>query len=162
MYEKRPVRPADIVQHRPRQRERDQIGLGPGTAAMEGQVSGASSGPGRGLHLRSLTSTYHPQLGPKFIERIYRDMEPMFFRDIRQGTDWLSQGKYAVLLHVSKNRPGGLASCLVAESDPLPIEETRHRHRLGSLGVDEPASSSQWGKSLSTGISPWKDKPFSS
>ena len=28
------------------------------------------------------------------IERVLRDMEPTMFRDLRQGTDWLAQGKY--------------------------------------------------------------------
>jgi ABC-type glycerol-3-phosphate transport system substrate-binding protein len=66
---------------------------------------------------------YHPQLGPKFIERIYRDMEPTFFRDIRQGTDWLSQGKYAVCFMCRRIDRAALQGLSVAELNPYQIEE---------------------------------------
>ena len=39
---------------------------------------------------------HHLQWGPKFIERVYRDMEPTFFCDLRQGTNWLSEGKFTI------------------------------------------------------------------
>ena len=77
---------------------------------------------------------YHPQLGPKFIERIYRDMEPTFFRDIRQGTDWLSQGKFALCFLCRRNRPGCHARPAGRRVEPVPNRgETRDWHRLRSL-----------------------------
>ena len=67
---------------------------------------------------------YHPQLGPKFIERIYRDMEPTFFRDIRQGTDWLSQGKFALCFMCRRIDRAAMQGLPVAELNPYQIEET--------------------------------------
>ncbi len=66
---------------------------------------------------------YHPQLGPKFIERIYRDMEPTFFRDIRQGTDWLSQGKFALCFLCRRIDRASMQGLPVAELNPYQIEE---------------------------------------
>jgi iron(III) transport system substrate-binding protein len=66
---------------------------------------------------------YHPQLGPKFIERIYRDMEPTFFRDIRQGTDWLSQGKFALCFLCRRIDRAAMQGLPVAELNPYQIEE---------------------------------------
>jgi len=66
---------------------------------------------------------YHPQLGPKFIERIYRDMEPTFFRDIRQGTDWLSQGKFALCFMCRRIDRAAMQGLPVAELNPYQIEE---------------------------------------
>ena len=37
---------------------------------------------------------HHPQIGPKFLERFYTDMDLTYFSDFRQGTDWLAGGKY--------------------------------------------------------------------
>jgi iron(III) transport system substrate-binding protein len=66
---------------------------------------------------------YHPQLGPKFIERIYRDMDPTFFRDIRQGTDWLSQGKFALCFLCRRIDRAAMQGLPVAELNPYQIEE---------------------------------------
>ena len=66
---------------------------------------------------------YHPQLGPKFIERIYRDMEPTFFRDLRQGTDWLAQGKFPVCFLCRRIDRAQMQGLPVAELDPYSIAE---------------------------------------
>lgn len=40
---------------------------------------------------------YHnPDIGPEFIRRFYGEMDITLFRDVRQGTDWLAQGKFAI------------------------------------------------------------------
>ena len=39
---------------------------------------------------------YHPKIGPEFIKRLFGQMDVTVFRDIRQGIDWLANGKYAV------------------------------------------------------------------
>jgi ABC-type Fe3+ transport system substrate-binding protein len=39
---------------------------------------------------------YHPELGPKFIKRLFGEMDVVVFRDFRQGTDWLAQGRLAL------------------------------------------------------------------
>ena len=66
---------------------------------------------------------HHPQLGPKFIERVYRDLEPTFFRDLRQGTDWLSQGKFPICFLCRRIDRAQMQGLPVAELDPYAIAE---------------------------------------
>jgi iron(III) transport system substrate-binding protein len=88
----------------------------------KGKYQALQVGPAQGS--TALTYVYyHPQLGPKFIERIYRDMEPTFFRDIRQGTDWLSQGKFALCFMCRRIDRAALQGLPVAELNPYQIEE---------------------------------------
>jgi iron(III) transport system substrate-binding protein len=78
--------------------------------------------PGQGS--TALTYVYHhPRLGPKFIERVLRDMEPTMFRDLRQGSDWLSQGKYALCFLCRRIDRAAMQKLPVAELDPYQIEE---------------------------------------
>jgi len=78
--------------------------------------------PGQGS--TALTYVYfHPKLGPKFIERILRDMEPTMFRDFRQGTDWLAQGKFALCFMCRRIDRAAMQNLPVAELDPYQIEE---------------------------------------
>jgi len=64
---------------------------------------GPSSGPLRLFY-------YHPEIGPKFIERIYREMDVTLTRDFRQPVDWLAQGKFSICLFCNEiaaaNRQG--------------------------------------------------------
>lgn len=88
----------------------------------KGKYQALQVGPTQGS--TALTYVYHhPQLGPKFIERIYRDMEPTMFRDIRQGTDWLSQGKFALCFLCRRIDRAALQGLPVAELSPYTIEE---------------------------------------
>lgn len=78
--------------------------------------------PGQGSS--ALTYVYHhPRLGPKFIERVLRDMEPTMFRDLRQGTDWLAQGKYPLCFLCRRIDRAALQKLPVTELDPYQIEE---------------------------------------
>jgi ABC-type Fe3+ transport system substrate-binding protein len=87
-----------------------------------GKYQALQVGPAQGS--TALTYVYyHPQLGPKFIQRIYRDMEPTFFRDIRQGTDWLSQGKFALCFMCRRIDRAAMQGLPVAELNPYQIEE---------------------------------------
>ena len=88
----------------------------------KGKYQALQIGPTQGS--TALTYVYHhPQLGPKFIERIYRDMEPTLFRDIRQGTDWLSQGKFALCFLCRRIDRAAMQGLPVAELNPYQIEE---------------------------------------
>ncbi len=88
----------------------------------KGKYQALQIGPTQGS--TALTYVYHhPQLGPKFIERIYRDMEPTLFRDIRQGTDWLSQGKFSLCFLCRRIDRAAIQGLPVAELDPYQIEE---------------------------------------
>ena len=44
---------------------------------------------------------HHPGLGPKFIHRLFSEMDLTLTRDFRQGIDWLGQGKFPLALFFS-------------------------------------------------------------
>jgi iron(III) transport system substrate-binding protein len=55
-----------------------------------------------GVTSPSLRFLYHnPKLGPKFMQRLYSEMEIAIFRDDRLGPDWLAKGKFAICLFCS-------------------------------------------------------------
>jgi ABC-type Fe3+ transport system substrate-binding protein len=88
----------------------------------KGKYAALQLGPSQGS--TALTYVYHhPQLGPKFIERIYRDLEPTFFRDLRQGVDWLSQGKFPLCFLCRRIDRAALQGLPVAELNPYQVEE---------------------------------------
>ena len=39
---------------------------------------------------------YNPELGPKFIKRLFSEMDITLFRDTRQSIDWLATGRFAI------------------------------------------------------------------
>ena len=41
---------------------------------------------------------YHPELGPKYIRRLYTEMEPTMTADLRQAIDWLATGKFSLCI----------------------------------------------------------------
>lgn len=65
---------------------------------------------------------HHPQVGPKFLERLYSEMDLTYFSDFRQGTDWLAAGKYpiCVLCRLRRAQEQGLS---VAEVSPYHFKE---------------------------------------
>jgi iron(III) transport system substrate-binding protein len=65
---------------------------------------------------------HHPQIGPKFLERLYGDMDLTYFSDFRQGTDWLASGKYPLcfLCRLRRALEQGLP---VAEMSPYNFKE---------------------------------------
>lgn len=44
---------------------------------------------------------HHPELGPKFIRRLFGEMDITLFRDFRQGVDWLASGRFALCFFCS-------------------------------------------------------------
>ena len=65
---------------------------------------------------------HHPQVGGKFLDRLYGDMDLTYFSDFRQGTDWLAAGKFAVcfLCRLRRAAEQGLP---VAEADAYRFKE---------------------------------------
>ncbi len=65
---------------------------------------------------------HHPQVGPKFLDRLYGDMDLNYFTDFRQGTDWLAAGKFAIcfLCRLRRATEQGLP---VAEADAYHFKE---------------------------------------
>ncbi len=70
-------------------------------------------GPGNGA-MRFLY--YNSDIGPTFIQRLFSEMQVAIFRDLRQGTDWLASGRYAICFGC-----GGDVD--VAKSQGLPVDE---------------------------------------
>jgi iron(III) transport system substrate-binding protein len=88
----------------------------------KGKYAALQLGPAQGS--TAMTYVYHhPQLGPKFLERLYRDMEPTMFRDLRQGVDWLSQGKYSLCFLCRRIDRAAIQGLPVAELNPYQVEE---------------------------------------
>ncbi|MGH7767449.1 MAG: hypothetical protein ACREQP_08345 [Candidatus Binatia bacterium] len=45
---------------------------------------------------------YTPELGPEFIRRLYGEMDVTVTQEIRQATDWLASGKFAICFFCSE------------------------------------------------------------
>jgi iron(III) transport system substrate-binding protein len=86
-----------------------------------------TSGPGTA----TMRFFYHtPELGPKFIHRLFSEMDITLFRDQRQGVDWLATGKYPICLFCNETRVE------TAKVQGLPVEV----FRLTKEGVELTAS----------------------
>ena len=60
---------------------------------------------------------YNPKLGPKYIRRLFSEMDITLFRDRRQPIDWLATGKYPICFFCSGSAIGR------AQIQGLPIGE---------------------------------------
>ena len=60
---------------------------------------------------------HHPDLGPEFLKRLLGEMEVTPSRDMRQVTDWLAVGRFAMAVLVNSNH----ADVLKAREQGLPI-----------------------------------------
>jgi hypothetical protein len=61
---------------------------------------------------------YHtPELGAEFIRRLYGEMDVTLTQEIRQATDWLAHGKFAICFFCS--------DILKVKAQGLPVEEFR-------------------------------------
>ncbi len=58
---------------------------------------------------------YTPELGPKFISRLYGEMDVTLTQEIRQATDWLANGRFSICLFCSEIRK--------AKRQGLPVDE---------------------------------------
>jgi len=56
----------------------------------------------------------HPELGPAFLKRFFTEMDITFSRSIRQTTDWLARGKFAICF--------GCKDITAAKKQGLPID----------------------------------------
>ena len=69
---------------------------------------------------------HHPQVGPKFLERLYSEMDITYFSDFRQGTDWLAAGKYQICILCRLRR---------AHEQGLPVSEVSPYHFKEAPGI---------------------------
>ena len=58
---------------------------------------------------------YTPELGAEFIRRLYGEMDVVVAQELRQTTDWLANGKFAICFFCSE--------ILKAKSQGLPVDE---------------------------------------
>jgi len=58
-----------------------------------------------------------PELGPKFLRRLFEEMDITLVRDRRQSVDWLAVGKYPICIFCSDGR--------YAKAQGLPVDEFR-------------------------------------
>ena len=68
---------------------------------------------------------YNPKLGPKFIQKLFSEMEIAIAADRRQVMDWLATGKYALALFASREVDA-------AKKQGLPVEELTSLNAEGS------------------------------
>jgi iron(III) transport system substrate-binding protein len=61
---------------------------------------------------------YNPELGPQFIRRLLGEMDLTASRDMRQITDWLAVGKFAISALVAPSRVG----VVQAKKQGLPVD----------------------------------------
>jgi iron(III) transport system substrate-binding protein len=72
--------------------------------------------PGTGS-VNMLFFFHHPQIGPKFIGRLFGEMDITVFRDTRQGVDWLGTGRSAICFFCYPN------DIEAAQKQGLPVAE---------------------------------------
>jgi iron(III) transport system substrate-binding protein len=78
-------------------------------AAYDPRLPGGASNDMRFLY-------YNPKLGPKFIQKLFGEMDIAIAADRRQVMDWLATGKYALALFASREVD-------VAKKQGLPVDE---------------------------------------
>lgn len=65
---------------------------------------------------------YHPELGPKYLRRLFGEMDVTLTADLRQAVDWLGSGKFSLVLPIQ----GG--QIYKAKNQGLPVEQFEPFH----------------------------------
>jgi iron(III) transport system substrate-binding protein len=65
---------------------------------------------------------YHPDLGPKYLRRLFGEMDVTLTADLRQAVDWLGTGKFALAMPIQ----GG--TVYKAKNQGLPVNEFSPYH----------------------------------
>ena len=60
---------------------------------------------------------YHPELGPKYLRRLFGEMDVTMTADLRQAVDWLGSGKFTLVLPIQ----GG--QIYRAKNQGLPVDQ---------------------------------------
>lgn len=72
----------------------------------------------------ALTLLYHhPQVGPKFLKKLYGDMDATLFRSLQQSTDWLATGRFQICFLCRDVQRAAEQGLPVAELDPYQLKE---------------------------------------
>ena len=88
------------------------------------------------LGLNASTSLFdHPDLGREFLKRLFGEMEVAISGNRRQGTDWLSSGKYQVCFACRDVERAIQQGLPVGEVDPSTLKEAASEIGGGSSSV---------------------------
>jgi ABC-type Fe3+ transport system substrate-binding protein len=74
---------------------------------------------------------YNPELGPRYLRRLFGEMELTPSRDRRQITDWLAQGKFALALRTAPDA----SSLDDAKAQGLPVNWFSPGHFKEAVGI---------------------------
>ncbi|HXV82381.1 MAG TPA: extracellular solute-binding protein [Candidatus Binatia bacterium] len=72
---------------------------------------------------------YHPELGEKFIRRLYGEMDVTMVGDLRQAIDWLATGKFALCL------PCQGSTIVKAKNQGLPVSDFQPYHFKEGINI---------------------------
>jgi iron(III) transport system substrate-binding protein len=76
------------------------------------------------LGLNAATSLFNdPQIGPEFLKRLFTGADVMISANRRQGTDWLSSGKYPICFACRDTERAAKQGLPVGELDPADLKE---------------------------------------
>jgi iron(III) transport system substrate-binding protein len=88
------------------------------------------------LGLNAATSLFNdPDLGPEFLKRLFAEMDVAISGNRRQGTDWLSSGKYYICFACRDTEMAIKQGLPVGEVDPLSLKEGANEIGGGSSSV---------------------------
>jgi iron(III) transport system substrate-binding protein len=74
---------------------------------------------------------YNPELGPRYLRRLFGEMDLMASRDRRQMTDWLAAGKFAIALRTAPDA----ARLDEAKAQGLPVDWFNPGHFKEAVGI---------------------------
>lgn len=74
---------------------------------------------------------YNPELGPRYLRRLFGEMELTASRDRRQMTDWLAAGKFAIALRTAPDA----ANLDAAKTQGLPVNWFNPGHFKEAVGI---------------------------
>ena len=74
---------------------------------------------------------YNPELGPRYLKRLFGEMEVTASRDRRQMVDWLAKGKFAFALRTAP----GASTLDVAKDQGLPVDWFVPTHFKEPVGI---------------------------
>jgi iron(III) transport system substrate-binding protein len=88
------------------------------------------------LGLNASTTLFNdPDLGPEFLKRLFSEMDVAISGNRRQGTDWLSSGKYYICFACRDTEMAIKQGLPVGEVDPLSLKEGANEIGGGSSSV---------------------------
>lgn len=88
------------------------------------------------LGLNAATSLFNdPDIGPEFLKRLFTEMDVAISGNRRQGTDWLSSGKYYICFACRDTEMAIKQGLPVGEVDPLSLKEGANEIGGGSGAV---------------------------